>query len=61
MELLDRARKINAMLQKTTGKSVNFNDMSATLRDAIKGNILLSVGAGSCSDLRLTRKLKMSV
>ncbi|WP_010530652.1 GTP-sensing pleiotropic transcriptional regulator CodY [Lentibacillus jeotgali] len=41
MELLERARKINAMLQKTTGKSVNFNDMSATLRDVIKGNIFI--------------------
>ncbi|WP_163971216.1 GTP-sensing pleiotropic transcriptional regulator CodY [Oceanobacillus halotolerans] len=41
MELLDRARKINAMLQKATGKSVNFNDMSATLRDVIKGNVFI--------------------
>ncbi|HLR66138.1 GTP-sensing pleiotropic transcriptional regulator CodY [Virgibacillus alimentarius] len=41
MELLNRARKINAMLQTTTGKSVNFNDMSATLRDVIKGNIFI--------------------
>ncbi|ALX47458.1 GTP-sensing pleiotropic transcriptional regulator CodY [Lentibacillus amyloliquefaciens] len=41
MELLERARKINAMLQKTTGKSVNFNDMSATLRDVIKGNVFI--------------------
>lgn len=39
MELLDRARKINAMLQTATGKSVNFNDMSATLRDVIRGNV----------------------
>ncbi|MCP3026129.1 GTP-sensing pleiotropic transcriptional regulator CodY [Halobacillus sp. A5] len=38
MELLNRARRINAMLQKTTGKSVDFNDMSATLRDVIGGN-----------------------
>ncbi|GGH69476.1 GTP-sensing transcriptional pleiotropic repressor CodY [Compostibacillus humi] len=41
MELLDRARKINAMLQKTTGKSVNFNDMSASLRDVIGGNVYI--------------------
>ncbi|GGD27560.1 GTP-sensing pleiotropic transcriptional regulator CodY [Pontibacillus salipaludis] len=38
MKLLDRARNINSMLQKTTGKSVNFNDMSETLRDAIGAN-----------------------
>jgi transcriptional pleiotropic repressor len=41
MELLDRARKINAMLQKATGNSVNFNDMSASLRDVIKGNVYI--------------------
>src|SRR5699024_7907610 len=41
MELLNRARQINAMLQKATGKSVNFNDMSASLRDVIKGNIFV--------------------
>ncbi|KGX93176.1 transcriptional regulator [Pontibacillus halophilus JSM 076056 = DSM 19796] len=41
MKLLDRARSINAMLQKTTGKSVNFNDMSNTLRDTIGANIFI--------------------
>ncbi|KKE78365.1 GTP-sensing pleiotropic transcriptional regulator CodY [Bacilli bacterium] len=41
MKLLDRARKINAMLQKATGKSVNFNDMSASLRDVIGGNVYI--------------------
>ena len=41
MKLLDRARKINAMLQKTAGKSVNFNEMSATLRDGIGGNVYI--------------------
>lgn len=41
MKLLERTRKINAMLQKTTGKSVNFNDMSQTLRDVISANIFI--------------------
>lgn len=41
MDLLNRARKINAMLQKTAGKAVNFNDMSATLTDVIKGNVFI--------------------
>src|SRR5690625_5230747 len=39
MKLLDRARKINAMLQKSAGKSVNFNEMSGTMRDVVPGNI----------------------
>ncbi|SIS37670.1 GTP-sensing pleiotropic transcriptional regulator CodY [Salimicrobium flavidum] len=41
MNLLERTRKINAMLQTTTGKSVDFNDMSATLRDVIGANIFV--------------------
>jgi len=41
MKLLDRARKINAMLQKSAGKSVNFNEMSASLRDVITGNVYI--------------------
>ncbi|MCP8616529.1 GTP-sensing pleiotropic transcriptional regulator CodY [Salirhabdus salicampi] len=41
MELLERARAINSMLQKTTGKSVNFNDMSGTLRDVISANTFI--------------------
>src|SRR5690625_6575757 len=41
MELLNRARKINAMLQKSAGNAVNFNDMSATLSEVIKGNVFI--------------------
>lgn len=41
MELLNRARKINAMLQKAAGKSVNFNEMSQTLSEVIKGNVFI--------------------
>jgi len=41
MELLNRARKINAMLQKSAGNPVNFNDMSATLTEVIKGNVFI--------------------
>ncbi|MDQ0350614.1 transcriptional pleiotropic repressor [Alkalibacillus filiformis] len=41
MNLLERTRVINAMLQKTQGKAVNFNDMSGTLRDVIEANIFV--------------------
>ncbi|WP_217585614.1 GTP-sensing pleiotropic transcriptional regulator CodY [Lentibacillus saliphilus] len=41
MKLLDRARKINAMLQKTAGKPVNFVEMGESLRDVIKGNVFI--------------------
>ncbi len=41
MELLNRARKINAMLQKSAGKSVNFTDISKTLSEVVKGNTFI--------------------
>ncbi|PKR78613.1 GTP-sensing pleiotropic transcriptional regulator CodY [Halalkalibacillus sediminis] len=41
MNLLEKARTINSMLQKTQGKAVNFNDMSATLRDVIEANVFV--------------------
>ncbi|WP_102028209.1 GTP-sensing pleiotropic transcriptional regulator CodY [Salirhabdus sp. Marseille-P4669] len=41
MKLLERARIINSMLQTATGKSVNFNQMSDTLRDVISANIFV--------------------
>lgn len=41
MELLNRARKINALLQKSAGKQVSFNEMSSTLTEVIKGNVFV--------------------
>lgn len=41
MELLNRARKINAMLQKSAGISVNFTEMSETLSEVIRGNVFI--------------------
>ena len=39
MDLLSKSRKINAMLQKAAGKSVNFKEMSDTLSEVIEANI----------------------
>src|SRR5690625_4632741 len=58
MELLDRARKINAMLQKATGKSVNFNDMSASLRDVIRGNIFILSRRGKLLGYAINREIE---
>ena len=41
MDLLSKTRKINAMLQKATGKSVNFKEMAETLSDVINSNIFV--------------------
>lgn len=41
MSLLNRVRKINALLQKTAGKPVNFNEMAATLAEVLSGNVFI--------------------
>lgn len=41
MELLNRTRKINMILQKSTGKSVNFTEMAETLCDVITANVFI--------------------
>lgn len=41
MNLLDKTRKINAMLQETGGKPVNFKEMSETLSEVIDANIFI--------------------
>ncbi|GGN49704.1 GTP-sensing pleiotropic transcriptional regulator CodY [Oceanobacillus indicireducens] len=58
MKLLDRARKINAMLQKTAGKSVNFNEMSATLRDVIGGNIYIVSRRGKLLGVAVSQEVE---
>jgi len=58
MELLNRARKINAMLQTSTGKSVNFNDMSASLRDVIKGNVFILSRRGKLLGVSINQEIE---
>ena len=41
MDLLSKSRKINAMLQKAAGKSVNFKEMAKTLSEVIDSNIFV--------------------
>ncbi len=58
MKLLDRARKINAMLQKSAGKSVNFNEMSATLRDVIGGNVYIVSRRGKLLGFAISQEIE---
>ncbi|WP_226578746.1 GTP-sensing pleiotropic transcriptional regulator CodY [Halobacillus litoralis] len=58
MNLLDRARKINAMLQKTTGKSVDFNDMSATLGDVIEANTFVLSRRGKLLGFAINQEIE---
>ncbi|MBU9714561.1 GTP-sensing pleiotropic transcriptional regulator CodY [Evansella tamaricis] len=41
MDLLSKTRKINDLLQKSGGQSVNFKDMAVTLRDVIEANVFI--------------------
>ncbi|AOM83194.1 GTP-sensing pleiotropic transcriptional regulator CodY [Salisediminibacterium beveridgei] len=41
MNLLDKTRKINELLQKSAGQAVNFKEMAVTLRDVIESNVFI--------------------
>ncbi|WP_124563659.1 GTP-sensing pleiotropic transcriptional regulator CodY [Ectobacillus antri] len=41
MALLERTRKINALLQQAAGKPVNFREMADTLCEAIEANVFI--------------------
>lgn len=58
MELLNRARKINAMLQKATGKSVDFNEMSGSLRDVIRGNVFILSRRGKLLGFSINQEIE---
>ncbi len=58
MKLLERTRQINAMLQKATGKSVNFNDMSATLRDVIEANVFIVSRKGKLLGFSINQQIE---
>ncbi|HLQ73891.1 MAG TPA: GTP-sensing pleiotropic transcriptional regulator CodY [Bacillota bacterium] len=58
MELLNRARQINAMLQKTAGKAVNFNDMSKTLSKVIKGNVFVLSRRGKLLGVAINQEIE---
>lgn len=58
MELLERARKINSILQKTTSKSVNFNDMAGALRDIITANIFVVSRRGKLLGFAINQQIE---
>ncbi|MCC3357480.1 GTP-sensing pleiotropic transcriptional regulator CodY [Bacillus sp. REN16] len=58
MPLLERTRKINAMLQKAAGKPVNFKEMSETLRDVIGANIFLLSRRGKLLGFAINQQIE---
>jgi len=58
MSLLDHTRQINALLQKSAGKPVNFNDMSKTLSDVINGNIFVLSRRGKLLGVAINQEIE---
>ena len=60
MDLLSKSRKINAMLQKSAGKPVNFKEMAETLSEVIDSNVFVVSRRGKFSVMLSISKLKMN-
>lgn len=58
MSLLEHTRKINALLQKSAGKPVNFNDMSKTLSEVINGNIFILSRRGKLLGIGINQEIE---
>jgi transcriptional pleiotropic repressor len=58
MSLLNHTRKINALLQKSAGKPVNFNDMSKTLSEVINGNVFILSRRGKLLGVAINQEVE---
>jgi transcriptional pleiotropic repressor len=58
MELLDKTRKINAMLQRFAGKPVNFKEMAETLSNVIEANIFVLSRRGKLLGFAINQKIE---
>lgn len=58
MDLLNRTRKINALLQNTAGKPVHFNDVAKTLVDVINGNVFIISKSGKLLGVSLNEEIE---
>ncbi|MDI3412279.1 GTP-sensing pleiotropic transcriptional regulator CodY [Bacillus sonorensis] len=58
MALLQKTRKINAMLQNAAGKLVNFKEMAETLRDVIDSNIFVVSRRGKLLGFSINQQIE---
>ncbi|MFC0271287.1 GTP-sensing pleiotropic transcriptional regulator CodY [Metabacillus herbersteinensis] len=58
MALLQKTRKINALLQKSAGKPVNFKEMAETLSDVIEANIFVLSRRGKLLGFAINQKIE---
>jgi transcriptional pleiotropic repressor len=58
MPLLQKTRKINAMLQRAAGKPVNFNEMAETLSEVITANIFVVSRRGKLLGFAINNRIE---
>lgn len=58
MGLLTRTRQINAMLQKTSGRSVNFKEMADTLSNVITANVYVLSRRGKLLGFEISQQIE---
>ncbi|MGY3713927.1 GTP-sensing pleiotropic transcriptional regulator CodY [Sutcliffiella cohnii] len=58
MPLLERTRKINAMLQRAAGKPVNFKEMSETLQEVIQTNVFIVSRRGKLLGFAINQQIE---
>lgn len=58
MDLLSKTRKINAMLQASAGKPVNFKEMAETLGDIIDSNVFIVSRKGKLLGISIHQKIE---
>lgn len=58
MNLLDKTRKINSMLQASAGKAVNFKEMSSTLSNVIECNVFIVSRKGKLLGHDINQKIE---
>ena len=57
-DLLGKTRKINSMLQKVTGKPVNFREMAETLCEVIEANIFVVSRSGKLLGFAIKQQIE---
>jgi transcriptional pleiotropic repressor len=58
MQLLERTRKINKLLQQSAGKPVNFKEMADTLEEVIEANVFVLSRKGKLLGYALHQKIE---
>ena len=58
MDLLNKTRKINSMLQQTGGKQVNFKEMAESLSEVIEANIFVVSRRGKLLGFQINQQIE---